>query len=253
MLKILVADSTKEMCAVISETFAGRYAVSTCHSGKEALSLLSSMKPDILWLDLNLPGMDGIAILQAISLAGIQPKVIAVVRHVTDYIQNSLSRFGVSYIVTKPCNIPAALMRIEDMAQSLILHPWEIVPDPTEMVYDALLMHGACGKRTGHSCLQTAVLLMMRDPGIMITKHLYPAVAAQCGGTKERVERAIRTAITAAWVGRDAQIWQLLFPDYTEGCPSNGVFISRIAQSLRKTAQRNGISLESKTAKIQEA
>lgn len=244
MLKILVADSTIEMCAVISETFAERYSVSCCHNGKEALSLISSLKPDILWLDLNLPGMDGIAILQAITLAGIQPKVIAVVRQVTDYIQRSLSRFGVSYLVTKPCSIPAALMRIEDIAQRLILHPWSNMPDSSEMVYDALLMHGACGKRTGHRYLQAAVLLMMQDPGTMITKHLYPAVAAQCGGTKESVERAIRTAISTAWLRRDPQIWRLLFPDYTEGCPSNGVFISRLAQSLRKTAQRNEISLE---------
>ena len=43
---------------------------------------------------------------------------------------------------------------------------------------------------------------------------------------------------------RDAQIWQLLFSEYTECCPSNGVFISRLAQSLRKTAQRKEISMQ---------
>ena len=244
MLKILVADSTKEMCAVISETFADRYTVLTCHNGKEALSLLATMKPDVLWLDLNLPGMDGIAILQAISLAGVYPKVIAVVRHITDYILGSLSRFDVSYIVQKPYAVSAALMRIEDVAQSIMLQSLERMTDPNEMVYNALLMHGACGKRTGHICLQAAVLLMLENPDIMITKHLYPAVAAQCGGTKERVERAIRTAITAAWENRDVQIWQLLFSEYTECCPSNGVFILRLAQSLRKTAQRKGISVQ---------
>ena len=253
MLKILVADGTKEMCTAISETFAQRYAVSTCHDGKQALSLISSLKPDILWLDLNLPGMDGIAILQAASLAGIYPKVIAVVRHVTDYILASLCRYDVSFIVTKPYAIPAALMRIEDVAQSLILQSREKLSDPVEMVYNALLMHSACGKRTGHACLQTAVLLMMQDPDIMITKHLYPAVAAQCGGTKDRVERAIRTAITAAWINRDVEIWNLLFADYTAHCPSNGVFISRLAQSLRKVALKNQMPMQNTVGMEKEA
>ena len=76
---------------------------------------------------------------------------------------------------------------------------------------------------------------MAKHPDMAITKELYPAVSALCGGDSDHVERTIRSAIGVAWRHRDHQLWQAYFPADPQGqCkkPSNGSFITRLAQTL---------------------
>ena len=211
-----------------------------CHNGEDALSMLYAVRPDILWLDLTLPGMDGISVLQAAAMAGIYPHTIMSVRQLNEYIHNAIIRLGVKYFVQKPVKLAAAMMRIEDLAQQQLQSTASSEMDMDAFVYNRLLLHGACGRRAGHSCLEKALQIAVRHPEMIsaITKELYPAVAAVCGGTPERVERAIRIVITAAWMNRDEQIWKMLFADYSTCCPSNGVFIARLAHSLLNEAER---------------
>ena len=75
----------------------------------------------------------------------------------------------------------------------------------------------------------------MRDPGQSVTKELYPAVAALCGGTAVQVERSMRSAIAAAWVRGDEQLWQMYFPGEAER-PTNTSFISRLADCVALAA-----------------
>ena len=68
----------------------------------------------------------------------------------------------------------------------------------------------------------------IRDPAQSVTKELYPTVAAICGGNAVQVERSIRSAIAAAWVRGDHQLWQVYFPGELAR-PTNASFISRLA------------------------
>ena len=46
------------------------------------------------------------------------------------------------------------------------------------------------------------------------------------------MERNIRSAIEQAWKIRNAERWQMLFPELTER-PSNRLFFSRVLETLR--------------------
>lgn len=234
MLKILVADSTTEFGAAVAEAFEGRYLVSVCHDGVAALEAVRRERPDVLWLDLMLPGMDGFMILQAITMAGFHPKIIACSRYITDYVPEALICYGVCCLLRKPCSLSASLARIDDVARKMKNDGNDFPADPEELVYEALLPLGLTGKRAGHSCLQKAICLKMLDPDLQVTKTLYPGVAARCGGTAKRVERAIRCVLTDTWIVRDVPLWNFFFPEYTDRCPSNGVFIDRIADCVRE-------------------
>lgn len=234
MLKILVADSTKELCAAITERFAGRYAVSVCHDGKTALDKLRILQPDILWLDLILPGMDGITILQAASMAGICPKVLVTSSYINDQIQADLSRLGVCYLMTKPCSISAVLSGIERVAQSVQQEAQEREKSPEDWVYECLLFHGVTGARKGNKRLLEAVLMKVLDEEHQVTKTIYPELAKRHGGSTDSIEKAISRVISDAWKTRDPQIWPLLFPEYVGKAPSNGVFIDRMAAHIRE-------------------
>lgn len=240
-LKLLIADGNEEFRLALTEVLQGTYHVCICRDGKEALALLHSFAPDIFVLDLMLPGLDGISLLQAAAHDGICPKVLATTRFLSDYVLDTADKLGVGYLMVKPCDVRATAARIEDLSRSL--KPSAPPADPKTYVSNLLLSLGVPTKLKGYAYLREAVLLMAKDPDQSITKELYPAVGSLCRCNASNVERSIRSAIAAAWNHMDARIWQLYFSPAPGGGiprPTNASFISRLADSLR-LSRENGI------------
>ena len=64
-MKLLVVEDEKKLCEMIAKSLhqAG-YEVDTCHDGDAALDMIYEEMYDLIILDLNLPGMDGMEILR---------------------------------------------------------------------------------------------------------------------------------------------------------------------------------------------
>lgn len=234
-LKLLIADGNEEFRTALHEALQSIYYVRTCCTGKEALALLRSFGPDILVLNLILPEMDGISLLENAAACGIRPMVLATTRLQNEYIMESVTRLGVDYVMMRPCDIPSTVTRIRDLSRRLN-PPLIAHPDPQTYVSNVLLSLSVPTRLKGYNQAREAILLMAKNPDMAITKELYPAVAAICGGDSDHVERTIRSAIATAWLHRDERIWQLYFqpePDGTMKRPTNGAFITRLAESLR--------------------
>lgn len=232
--KLLIADANEEFRTALAELLRGTYTLRVCGNGHEALSLLHSFHPDILVLDLMIPGLDGISLLYAAAADLICPVVLATCRYMTDYMTESADKLGISYVMIKPCDLRATADRIQDLTQRI--HPPLVSrPDPRAYVSNLLVTLGIPTNRRGYTYLREAILLMAQDPDQTVTKVLYPAVGNLCRGNKEQVERSIRTAIEKAWLNRDDRVWQLYFPPGADGIipkPSNAAFISRLADAL---------------------
>lgn len=234
-LKLLIADGNEEFRLALAEALQGAYHVRICRDGKEALALLHTFVPDIFVLDLMLPGLDGISLLQAAADDGICPKVLATTRFLSDYVLENADKLGVSYLMVKPCDVRATAARIEDLSRRLTPTAAPAA-DPKSYVSNLLLSLSVPTKLNGYAYLQEAVVLMVKDPRQSITKELYPAVGSLCRCNASNVERSIRNAIAAAWNHMDARIWQLYFSPSSDGViprPTNAAFISRLADSLR--------------------
>lgn len=232
--KLLIAEGAEEFRANLAETLQGTYHVRTCKDGQEALSLLRSFRPDILVLDLMIPGLDGISLLQNAVSGGICPMVLATTKLLTPYICESAERLGIEYLIVKPCDIRATAARIGDLSQR-IRQPLICTPDPRTFVSNLLVSLGVPTKLRGYPYLREAIILISRNRDQSITKELYPTVAATCGERGKNIERSIRTAIEKAWLRRDDRIWQMYFTPGADGIiprPSNAEFISRLADSL---------------------
>lgn len=82
----------------------GGFEVKTCGSGKEALSSISVFVPDMILLDVLMPGMDGIATLKALrqipEVASV-PVVFMTARAQKTEIETYLT-LGVAGVISKP-------------------------------------------------------------------------------------------------------------------------------------------------------
>ena len=238
-LKLLIADDNEEFRQALSDALQDLYYIRTCRTGKEALALLRSFSPDVLVLNLMLPEMDGISLLENAVKSGIRPMVLATTSLDNDYVVESASRLGVQYLMRRPCDVPSTVVRIRDLSRRLEL-PLLSRPDPMSQVSNLLLSLGVPTRLNGYALVREAILIMARNPDYAITKELYPAVAEICGCASVHVERSIRSAISAAWEVRDETVWKLYFPPDGAGKiprPTNGAFILRMASCLEPENQ----------------
>lgn len=76
-MRILVVEDEIDLCDTIAEGLQiDGYAVDTCYDGKEAYELIATEAYDLVVLDLNLPGMDGIDILTEVRKQNKEVKVL---------------------------------------------------------------------------------------------------------------------------------------------------------------------------------
>lgn len=240
MLKLLIADPSDDFRQVLAEQLQGTYIVRQSWEGKQALDLLRQFQPDVLVLDLMMPGLDGISLLQDAADSGIHPMVLATTRFVSAYTLAAAEQLGVGYLMVKPCDIQATVRRISDLTQRSRV-PVNPRPDARVMVTGLLLSLNIPAKRKGFPCLQEALLEAMHNPGQSVTKELYPKVAQRCGGNPIQMEHLIRTAIDAGWQRRDEKIWRRYFSPNADGQltrPTNAEFISAIASRLNAEGER---------------
>lgn len=240
-LKLLIAEGTEDFRMALADMLRDSYTLRTCDEGMTALELIHEFRPDLLVLDMMLPGLDGITLLHRCADMEEKPIVLATTRFYNDYVLNAARELGVAYIMVKPCDVGATVARLADLGRRSY-PPVAAAPDPRAYVSDLLLALGVPTKLKGYGYLREAILLMAEDPTQSITKVLYPGVAAVYKKENLRidakhVERSIRSAIENAWDRRDKALWRKYFG--TEGTvrPSNGTFITRLAESLRREVE----------------
>ena len=234
MLKLLIAEGSEEFRQALAEKLTGAYLIRVCVEGKDALETMRSFRPDLMVLDLMLPGLDGVSLLQRASEEADPPTVLAVSCFFNDYILEALTRLNVGYVMKKPCDIDATIARLADLSGHMNRTAFA-KPDPGTEVSNLLLALGFSTKLRGYAYLRDAILEQMRNPGCMMTKELYPAVGKSYRANGAQVERSIRSSIEKAWDGRDEQLWNLYFQPDAAGKqrkPSNAVFISGLATRL---------------------
>ena len=236
MLKLLIADGSEEFRLSLAQQLAGAYVIRMCRTGREARELFGTFRPDVMVVDLMLPELDGLSLIQQIREAGHQPQILATTRFYNDYVLRTVSRLGVGYLMVKPCDTRAAAARLRDLTEP-VAAVTPAHPDLKTAVANQLLQLGIPTKLRGYGYLRESIIVYMRKPGQMMTKEIYPDVGKICEASADQVERSIRSAIEAGWDRRNEHVWGQFFPQQTGAGlrrPSNTVFISTLANQLAK-------------------
>ena len=237
---VLLADANEEFRALVrkiideTEDFA---VVGSVGDGTEALRLAKQEAPDLILMDVLLPGLDGLGVLKQLRELEKPPQVILISAFCRDQVVSVAVELGASYFLFKPVEREALLDRMRalfgrDLPEER--HPVELKNLVTSVIHEI----GVPAHIKGYQYLREAIMIAVDDMDVInaVTKVLYPEVAKRFGTTASRVERAIRHAIEVAWDRGDLETLQKYF-GYTvsnvKGKPTNSEFIAMIADRLQ--------------------
>lgn len=186
MKHILIVGDDVPIGDMLQEALEGEgYRVSRAFSGTEALLALENMRPDLVLLDLMLPGLSGEAVLP--RLAGI-PVIVVSARADLDS-RTSLLLGGAADYVTKPFALRELLARVAVRLRDAPPHPpaqgtLRLVPELRAVTAGAGNVHLT---RTEYAILK----LLLTNPSQVITKsHLLEEIAAD---TPDCTESSLKT------------------------------------------------------------
>lgn len=226
--------------------------VAMADDGLKALDLIEKYQPDILILDIIMPHLDGLGVLERIHKMKLNkfPKVIVLSAVGHDKITQKAIQMGVDYYVVKPFDFETfseRLMQIAGFESSgiSIKNNQVTINEKTRIEYTleakiTAILHevGVPAHIKGYQYLRTSILDVIDNIELLgaITKELYPNIAKKYSTTPSRVERAIRHAIEVAWNRGKIETINEIF-GYTihnnKGKPTNSEFIAMIADKLR--------------------
>lgn len=78
-VKLLIADDNKEFCNLVVEFFESQKdikVVGVAHDGLDALEKVDQFRPEVLILDLIMPNLDGLGVIERLSNEPERPKII---------------------------------------------------------------------------------------------------------------------------------------------------------------------------------
>jgi len=265
MFQILVADDNRDFNELLTnflENHDDFEVVGSTFNGKETLELLKEKKPDVLLLDIIMPHLDGIGVLEQMSEMELDPypHVIMLTAFGHENITQKAVELGASYYILKPFSMDILADRIRQLGSpSVNSNPapqiQNVKPFNTpeinksnnknqksfpleEEVTQTLHEIGIPAHIKGYLYLRESIIMVVEEIELLgsITKILYPRIAEKFETTPSRVERAIRHAIEVAWSRNNTDVIKRIF-GYTikaeKGKPTNSEFIAMVADRIR--------------------
>ncbi|MFW5786729.1 MAG: sporulation transcription factor Spo0A [Halanaerobiales bacterium] len=247
-IKIIIVDDNREFCHLLkdflheNENFV---VVDMAYNGNEGLKIIEENDADVLILDLIMPHLDGIGVMEEMKNKGLNKdmKTIVLTAFGQEDVTKKVVELGANYYIMKPFDLDKLADRIKQMMQSSKEEEFIVSGDADrEIDLDVRIteiMHklGVPAHIKGYLYLREAIELVIKNIDMLgaITKKLYPAVAENFDTTPSRVERAIRHAIEVAWErGNEDALNRYFGNTLTDGNkPTNSQFIAKIADKLR--------------------
>jgi len=104
--RILVVDDQESMRSLLKDMLdVIGYDVMLAEGGEEALHLMESNQFDLVLTDLNMPGMDGTALLRAIKSTRAELPVVIITGYGTFHTEKRVMREGANGYISKPCTL----------------------------------------------------------------------------------------------------------------------------------------------------
>lgn len=251
-ITVAIVDDNEEFCSILDEYLSSQEdieVVGIANDGLEALKLLEMETPNVLILDIIMPHLDGLGVLEEIKQKKEKPYTIMLSAVGQDKVTQKAIQLGADYYIIKPFDFEIFLKRIRESKEEFPLtetsrQSTELTKDEiknieklsAEMIYSL----GVPAHIKGYAYLKEAIVMVAKTPEYLnaVTKELYPGLAIQFDTTPSRVERAIRHSIEVTWnQGKSEKIKEMFehLPKFKKGNkkPTNSEFIAVLADKIR--------------------
>ena len=263
---VLIADDNQEFSKTLSsylESQPDMEVIGMARDGNEAIEMITNTSPDVVLLDVIMPHLDGIGVLEQMNMIKLNKKPICIMLSAVgqDKVTQRAIELGAEYYVVKPFDIDLLITRIRELknykpssqnnnfiSREIGISKQQYIDIPNnsankEENIEALVTNvihevGVPAHIKGYQYLREAIIMVINDIDVInqITKCLYPQIANKFHTTPSRVERAIRHAIEVAWGRGEQKTVENIF-GYTisaaKGKPTNSEFIAMISDKLR--------------------
>ena len=262
-IKILVSDDNQDFATTLVSYLSkdeDLEVVGIARDGQDAFNQILETKPDIALLDIIMPHLDGLGVLEKLNSTNLEKKPMCIILSAVgqDKITQKAIELGAQYYIVKPFDINILIKRIKEIRyyqpsnnranvfsreikqQYIDISP---VNKNSEENLEALVTNiihevGVPAHIKGYQYLREAIIMVVSNIDMInqITKQLYPEIAEKYRTTPSRVERAIRHAIEVAWGRGQQDVVERIF-GYTvsasKGKPTNSEFIAMTADKSR--------------------
>ena len=273
-VNVVIVDDNPMILNTLDEVIsseAGLSVIGRADNGKDAIDMIKDTQPDVVLLDLVMPQMDGITVVENIKKKTSMlknPAFIILSAVGGEQMTEEAFQAGANYFLMKPFDKDILVNKIRRIGKrpgrpvpGKVLEaplkaatPEEAAMNREEYMKEHLetditkMLHelGIPAHIKGYQYLRDAISMVVRDREMMeaVTKILYPEIAKKNYTSSSRVERAIRHAIEVAWGRGSLEVIDELF-GYTistgKGKPTNSEFIALIADKICLDYKKIGI------------
>lgn len=273
-VNVVIVDDNPMILNTLDEVIsseAGLSVIGRADNGKDAIDMIKDTQPDVVLLDLVMPQMDGITVVENIKKKTSMlknPAFIILSAVGGEQMTEEAFQAGANYFLMKPFDKDILVNKIRRIGKRPVrpvpgkvleaplkaATPEEAAMNREEYMKEHLetditkMLHelGIPAHIKGYQYLRDAISMVVRDREMMeaVTKILYQEIAKKNYTSSSRVERAIRHAIEVAWGRGSLEVIDELF-GYTistgKGKPTNSEFIALIADKICLDYKKIGI------------
>lgn len=273
-VNVVIVDDNPMILNTLDEVIsseAGLSVIGRADNGKDAIDMIKDTQPDVVLLDLVMPQMDGITVVENIKKKTSMlknPAFIILSAVGGEQMTEEAFQAGANYFLMKPFDKDILVNKIRRIGKRPVrpvpgkvleaplkaATPEEAAMNREEYMKEHLetditkMLHelGIPAHIKGYQYLRDAISMVVRDREMMeaVAKILYPEIAKKNYTSSSRVERAIRHAIEVAWGRGSLEVIDELF-GYTistgKGKPTNSEFIALIADKICLDYKKIGI------------
>lgn len=254
LIKVAIADDNSDFCEILKDFLEGMddmQVIGVANNGLKAVEMVKEKSPDVLILDVIMPHLDGIGVLEKLNEEELnkKPTVIMLSAVGQEKITSRAIENGAEYYMIKPFDMQTLVTRIRSMRGKAVYvrddlnkfvdrGTYRVEKDLETEVTSVIHEIGVPAHIKGYQYLRDSIMLAIENMEILdsITKQLYPTIAKKYNTTPSRVERAIRHAIEVAWDRGSTEVIDRLFGytvNHRKGKPTNSEFIALVADKLR--------------------
>ena len=260
-ISVLIADDNLEYGNLLNE-YISQYedivVKGIATDGVETIEKIGELQPDIVILDIIMPNLDGIGVLEKAAQMKFAHKPLFVVLSAIgqDVFVHRAITLGAEYYIVKPFDVEILVSRIRQVYREKYIFPFGRngeKPKPAirksthesrstnsleVMVTGLIHSAGIPPHISGYQYLREAIMMSVAGSAVFnsITKVIYPSIAAKYNTTPRKVERAIRCAIDNAWgkggLSRNDRKSEI-FLNFGKEKPTNSQFIYTLADKAR--------------------